>query len=469
MTRRRSQTEHLADFALGLEASDVPGDVLASTRLHLLDTLGCGLAAHGLGSAPYAAARCDGSSGAASAIGVAHGVSADAAALNNGILCHALDFDDTHAASVAHVTTVVAPAALAAAQVFGTSGEELMAAVLAGSEVACRVGIPAGDAFHHRGFHPTAVCGVFGATAAVGRLAGLSAGPLVDAFGIAGSTAAGLLAFLAEGTDTKPLHAGLMAQGAHTAVALAAHGAHGPATVLEGPKGLYDAFLQRPGLEADVADLGVRWETARTALKAYPACHFMHPALDAIDALLAEKRIVPGDIARMTVSLPAAGVDMVLAPLELKRRPRTSYDAKFSAPFAIGALLARGRVDLTTFGADALTDPEILAYADMVDSEVRVYPSFPRAFAGGVRVQRRDGTHVEHHVAAQRGSSENPLDLSEVMAKFERNAGFALSPSSVQELGDWALDLGPRSSLDPLKALEHAQAAEAFATWSRVQ
>lgn len=463
MTRRRSQTEHLATFALGLDVGDVPADVLESARLHVLDTLGCGLAAHGLAAAPHAAARCAGSAGAASAIGVADRVSADAAALNNGILCHALDFDDTHAESIAHVSTVVVPAALAAAQAFGASGEELLAAVLVGSEVVCRIGIPAGDAFHHRGFHPTAICGIFGATVAVGRLAGLRPDELVDALGIAGSTAAGLLAFLAEGTETKPLHAGLMAQGAHTAVALAAHGAHGPAAVLEGPKGLYDAFLQRPGLEVPLDDLGVRWETTRIAFKAYPTCHFMHPALDALDALLTDGGMVPGDARRITVLLPQAGVDMVLAPLELKRRPRTPYDAKFSAPFAIGALLARGCVDLTAFDADALVDPAILAYADVVEHEVRAYPSFPAAFAGGVRVERRDGSDVEHHVSAQRGSPERPLRPADVVAKYERNACFALPASSVEELRDWALGIGERSDLEPLRLFEQAQAAEAFA------
>lgn len=442
---------------------DVPADVLESARLHVLDTLGCGLAAHGLAAAPHAAARCAGSAGAASAIGVADRVSADAAALNNGILCHALDFDDTHAESIAHVSTVVVPAALAAAQAFGASGEELLAAVLVGSEVVCRIGIPAGDAFHHRGFHPTAICGIFGATVAVGRLAGLRPDELVDALGIAGSTAAGLLAFLAEGTETKPLHAGLMAQGAHTAVALAAHGAHGPAAVLEGPKGLYDAFLQRPGLEVPLDDLGVRWQTTRIAFKAYPTCHFMHPALDALDALLTDGGMVPGDARRITVFLPQAGVDMVLAPLELKRRPRTPYDAKFSAPFAIGALLARGCVDLTAFDADALVDPAILAYADVVEYEVRAYPSFPAAFAGGVRVERRDGSDVEHHVSAQRGSPERPLRPADVVAKYERNACFALPASSIKELRDWALDISERSDLEPLRVFEQAHAAEAFA------
>src|SRR6185312_16043558 len=112
--------------------------------------LGCGLAARASGAAAYAAGLGSGAPGEATAIGCEEGQAGDRAALVNGIYCHALDFDDTHPGSIAHVSAVVVPAVLAAAEVAGASGEEMLAALVVGNEVTCRVGRPAEDAFHLR-------------------------------------------------------------------------------------------------------------------------------------------------------------------------------------------------------------------------------------------------------------------------------------------------------------------------------
>lgn len=449
--------ERLAGFATALELDEVPTEVVAAARLHLLDALGCGLAAHGLDAAGYAGASIDASCrGPASAIGVPNGVPPGVAALSNGIACHALDFDDTHAASVAHVSAIVAPAAIAAAQARGADYGALLAALLAGNEITCRVGMPVGDAFHRRGFHATAVCGVFGATAAVGRLAGLSPEQLVNALGIAGSMASGLLAYLADGSDTKRIHAGWMAHAAHTAACLAAAGATGPAAVLEGYRGVYHAFLGRENVEVPTDDLGVHWETPRIAFKPYPACHFLHAAIDATRQLVVDGGVEAG-VDRITVFMPQAGVDMVLSPLEVKRRPRTPYESKFSAPFAIGAQLAHGRLDVTTFTELGLHDEDVLQIASIVDYEARDYPTFPGSFPAGVRIELRDGRQLERHIAHQRGGVEDPMDAPQVIAKFEANARTALGDPAVAELLAAVIDQAPDADLGALQILQDAR------------
>lgn len=135
--------------------------------------------------------------------------------------------------------------------------------------------------FHERGFHPTSVCGVFGATLAAGLLWGLTESQLVGAMGIAGSMASGLFEYLADGSQTKPLHAGWAAHAGIMATQLAQHGARGPASVLEGRFGLYKAYLNRDSaeLERQLDDLGERWETPKIAYKAFPACHYIHGCL----------------------------------------------------------------------------------------------------------------------------------------------------------------------------------------------
>jgi 2-methylcitrate dehydratase PrpD len=446
-TAHMSATRVYARWARGLALEDVPAEVREAAALHLLDALGCGLAAHGLSAAPYASAAADGAGGPATVLGRATGAPPEQAALANGILLHALDFDDTHAASIAHVSAVVVPAALAAAEARGTEGAALLAALLAGSEVTCRVGIPAGDAFHHRGFHPTAICGVFGATVAVGRLAGLEEDALVHALGIAGSMASGLLAYLSDGAATKRVHPGWMAHAAHVAVRLAAAGATGPERVLEDRAGVYRAFLGRevdPGPAA--ATLGSIWETPAVAFKPYPACHFLHPLLDALVAT----GVAREDVDRVTVLAPKAALDMVGWPIERKRRPTTTYDAKFSAPFSVGALLVDGRVDVTTYTDERLDDPAILAVADRVDAEERDYPTFPASFAGGARVRTRTGDLLEHHLEHQRGGPEWPMPPEDVRTKFRDNARVALDDDAAAALEAAVLGVEELPTLEPL-------------------
>src|ERR671924_309514 len=198
---------------------------------------------------------------------------------------HLLDFDDTHSDSVSHVSVVVCPSALGSGEAAGASGREVLTAIVAGNEVVTRVGMAASGAFHQRGFHPTAIGGIFGGTIAASRLAGYDAAQTVSALGIAGSFAGGLFAYLEDGTATKPMHPAWAAHGALLASRLAALGAEGPPSVIEGRFGLYHAFVgAQPGevdIDSQLADLGRRWETTRIAYKPYPACHFIHGSLGA--------------------------------------------------------------------------------------------------------------------------------------------------------------------------------------------
>jgi 2-methylcitrate dehydratase PrpD len=459
-----SATQDLARFAAVLDVNDAPAPVRDAVGLHLLDVLGCGLAAVGTDAAPYA--RELGSAaeaGSACALGVAGPIAPATAALVNGIACHALDFDDTHPGSIAHVSAVVAPAALAAAQAAGADGAGLATALLVGSEVTCRVGRPAGDAFHLRGFHPTAICGVFGATAAVARLVGLDERAITHALGIAGSMAGGLMAFLSDGSDTKRVHAGWMAHAAHHAVALARHGATGPAAVLEGHNGLYEAFIDRRDVDprALTADLGSAWETLDIAFKPYPACHFVHAPLDALAELCDEHDLEVQQIERITVLSPPAGIELVADPLERKRRPATPYESKFSAPFAIAAWLHVGAVDATTFAGPLLEDADVLALAQKVDYEPFEYDTFPASLPGGVRVVLRSGVVLERHLRHQRGGAQNPVGAQDVRAKYRRNARTALDEPDTARLEEAVLGLGQLPDLRAFAVLRTAAARAA--------
>jgi 2-methylcitrate dehydratase PrpD len=418
--------ERFAAWALELELDAVPPPVVEAAKLHVLDVLGCGLAAHGLDVATEGRSTMSelGGEAEASVIGLDTGLPAANAAFANGMLCHGLDFDDTHSDSVSHVSTVVVPAALALAEARGATGRELLTAVIAGNEVVTRIGMARPGAFHERGFHPTAICGIFGATAAAARLGWLSAADAASALGIAGSMASGLFAYLDDATATKPIHPAWAAHGALVAARLAAHGAEGPTGVLEGRFGVFHAFLDtRIDLEPQLADLGERWETPRIAFKPFPACHFIHGSLGATETL--GNGIDPGEIEEVVVIVPEAGVSLVLEPVASKVAPRTDYEGKFSLQYSTAAMLVHGRVGLTTYTPEALADPHVLELARKVRYETKEYATYPAAFPGGVRIRLRDGRMLEADFPHQLGAPGNPMSPQQVLEKFRENAALA--------------------------------------------
>ncbi len=441
----KAAAERLAAFTTGLAYEAVPPDVVEAAKLHLLDTLGCGLAAHALdvATAGRAAAAEMGGTPEATVIGLGRRLPAAQAALANAMLGHGLDFDDTHADAICHVSVVVGPAALAVGEARGAPGRDVVAALVGGSEIVARLGMAAAGAFHRRGFHPTGVCGIFGATAAAARLDGLDARAAARALGIAGSLASGLLAFLEDGSPTKPIHPGWAAHGAIMATRLVAHGAAGPAAVLEGRYGLYDAFVGQDGLalEREISDLGARWETRRIAVKPYPACHYMHGVLGAAERATGGQALAPDEIVDVVVTVPEAAVPIVLEPAAAKLAPRTGYDGKFSLPYSTAAMLVRGTVGVATYTETAIGDPVVLEVARRVRYETRPYPTAARAFPGGIRIRLRDGRTLEADCPHQKGAPDNPLSAAEIAAKYRRNAGLALPPAAVAALQAVVLDL----------------------------
>jgi 2-methylcitrate dehydratase PrpD len=297
--------------------------------------------------------------------------------------------------------------------------------------------------FHARGFHATAVCGVFGATAAACRLRHTDAATAASALGIAGSFAGGLFVYLDEGTPTKPIHPAWAAHGALIAADLAARGAQGPTTVLEGRFGFYHAFIgAEPGtvtLEEELADLGERWETPRIAFKPYPACHFIHGSLGATASLLSE--IDADQISHIEVTVPEAAVALVLEPAADKAEPRTEYEGKFSLPYSTAAMIVSGKVDIGTYTGAAMSDPQVLELSRKVSYTVRDYETWPAAFPGGVRITTADGSVLEADQPHQLGSPENPMTADQVIEKFRANASLALDATSVAELETSVLEL----------------------------
>lgn len=424
--------ERLAEWSSGLQLTSVPPEVVEAAKLHLLDAVGTGLA--GLAFAEMEAARAValeiGGEEEATALGLPRRVGASAAALANGATMHALDFDDTHEVTLIHSSVVVAATVLAVGEATGASGAEVLAAAIGGYEISSRVGLTAPGELHLKGFHPTSVCGVFAAAAAAARLRGLSAEQTANALGIAGSQASGLMEYLADGSQTKPLHAGWAAHAGITAAALAAHGATGPASVLEGRFGLLASHLGEFDEAALTAELGSRWETPLIAFKAYPCCHLSHAILDAVTA----SGLGPDGVEEIVAEVAGeVAVGLVLEPADRKLRPATPYEAKFSLPYCIAALLVRGELGLDSFTEEAIADERVLELAAKVRYEVVDFGAAGSEISGGVR-GRAGGRGCEARVLRPRGTPSNPMSGDEVREKFLRNATLALPEPEAAQL-----------------------------------
>lgn len=401
----------------------------------VLDLLGNSLAAADQEPARVAEAVAAEWGGTPAATSLAGGTRypAPSAALVNGTLAHALDFDDTHLPSVLHPSAPVLPAALATAQAHGRSGAQLLDAAGLGIELAVRLGMAGYDeelgnsVFFERGLHATAICGAVGAAVASALLQGLDAAGVAHAAGIAASMGSGIIEANRTGGTIKRVHCGWAAHAGVSAADLARHGLTGPPTVVEGRFGFLEAFCGDAGRAGVVVDgFTTEWELPGIFFKPYPCNHFTHAGVDAALRLRAEG-LDPDDVVELELGVPTAVLRTIGEPAEEKARPRSGYHAAFSGPYTVAAaLLGGGGLGLfhEDFTDEAAADPARLALA----AKVRCVPDpecdaiFPRQFPAVLTAVLKDGTRRQARVSANRGGPDNPLSAEELATKFRLNA-----------------------------------------------
>lgn len=431
--------EALGTFAAGLTPSGLPPEVAEKAAHLLLDTAGVALAA-----APEDFARSVqvvalrlGGPPEATLWGRAERVGMASAVLANGTLAHGLDYDDTLEEAIVHTGCCCATAALAVGEARRAPGAAVLAAIAAGVEVMAAVGLVAPGAFHRRGFHPTALCGPFGAAAAAGNLLGLSPAALATAFGLCGSQAGGIIEYLADGSWSKRLHAGWATHAGVTAALLAGEGFTAPRTVFEGTHGFFRAFAGEgpdPGrLARLVRSLGREWAILRLVFKTYPCGSINQPYMDCAARIRAKHRPDPAAVREVLCRTPEGAVHRLWEPLAEKRRPAAPYGAKFSLPYCIALVLVEGEAGVEGFTEAKIRDPRILALAEKVRYVVDPTLPYPQRFTGHVRVTLADGRVLEETQDAPRGGPEMPLSAEELAAKFRANAARALPALQVEE------------------------------------
>ena len=431
-----SLAPRLARFAAELSFDQLPPPVIAAVGDRLLDTLGVCVAGRELDAtrAAYAMSLEVGAGDQASVIGGGRRLPAVWAALVNGTCAHGLDFDDSHLPSIVHPSATLVPAVFAQAEASGADAHETIVALVAAYELMIRLANAQYDpelgnsVFFERGLHATSMLGALAAAAACARLRGLDGEGIAHALAIACSQSAGLLESNRAGGSVKRIHTGWAAHAAIAAAALAAHGVTGPPTVLEGRFGYFQAFCGERWNPAAVTEaLGERWDTLDIHVKPYPCNHFTHAIVDAVRRLRSSG-LAPEEVAAVEIGTAGPSLRTIGEPIEVKRHPRSSYEARFSAPFVFATALVGGGglgVAEEDFGDAALTDVRRQALAECCDVTVDADCDrlFPGAFPAVVRVRTRAGEELEARVDFNRGSPTHPLSPEELRSKLEQTAG----------------------------------------------
>ena len=426
-------TETLSDWLVTSRENGLPDDELAHARYYTLDWLGSALA--GTTTPPgrilldYAESQPSGSN---AIIGSAAKKSAEVAALANGGLSHIVEMDDVDRGSVMHPATVVIPAALAIAERDACSESDFLAAVVAGYEIAIRIGEAVGKRHYHY-FHNTATCGVFGATAAAGWLLNLNREQFVWALGNAGTMAAGLWEFNRDGAMSKHLHAGQAASNGIRAADLAAMGFTGTRAILEGERGFFAATAPDADPARVIAGLGEQpFKISGVSIKPHASCRHTHPAVDA--ALTLRDQLTAG-IERIDIETYQAAMTLCDNP-----DPQTPYAAKFSLHYCVASALERGRAGLHDFDPDCLHEVPVRRL--MAVTEARVNPDYeahyPAEWNVALRVALTDGEILEAAISHPKGDPENALAQTELEAKFRSMVAI----DDAEALINWVNNLG---------------------------
>lgn len=420
MSEFTSLVERIAKWSHALRLDAIPDDARKVAKRCIVDLVGVSIAGASreqsrrisdYASQAYAP-------GPSTTIGSSARLSPVGAALVNGTVGHVLDFDDTSYTGIMHGSTVVFPAALAAAESVSADGRRLLEAFVAGSEVTYAIAVLCGHGHYHKGWWSTATFGTIGAAAAASKALGLSEQQTACALSLASLQAGAQKA--AFGTDAKPYLAGQAAAAGVESALLASAGQDAPRSALEGRNGfiqvLNDGVVDCEGIET----LGTHWRLVDPGVffKQYPVCSAAHAAVEVTQRLM-DKHGLEGDSIRKVI----CEVPPLVATSLVYEIPGSLQEAQFSMPFAVGTMLARRRLGVRDLSEKALSDPRV--QSGMSKVEMRRVDALENAEAPeGARVMLKtdDGSEVAEYLGVPKGMPGNPMSDDQLHEKYLRCA-----------------------------------------------
>jgi 2-methylcitrate dehydratase PrpD len=376
----------------------------------------------------------------ATVIGRGVKLSAQNAALVNGANTHGLDFDDGHTHGSAHPSGAVFPAVLAAAEQYGSAPREIVLAAVMGYDVMCRIAAASHPATARRGWHNTAIAGVFGAAAAVAKLLALDVAQTADALGLAGSFSGGIREYLDQGAEVKRLHPGKAARDGLLCAELAKRGITGPAKVLEGRYGFGNTHANgEMKWDRLLLGLGERHEIEYVYFKPYPCCRHYHSIVDGILALRERHGFTAADVKHIDMGLYAVGMNG-----HDHKHCDNLLDAQMSAPAAAALAIVDGGIAAQRFLPESLERLEVQRLIAACDTRIddeceRIYPG---RRSGVVRIDLEDGRSFETRVLDPKGEGDSPMTDDDLKRKFTVNCEAIIGTENAGRLMEvvWGFD-----------------------------
>ncbi len=451
-------TRGMAEFVSGLTYESIPAEVLARTRLLVLDAVGCALYATDFEWSRILQERLGelDTSRTCTVWGTKLGLSAPHAALVNGTQVQGFELDDVHRQGMLHVGAVVLPALIAVAESRpGMSGKEFLTAAVAGYEIGPRVGICMGSEHSAQGWHTGATIGVFSAAAGAARSLRLDPDRTVHALGIAGTQSCGLMA-AQYGAMVKCMHAGRASQSGLYGAFLADAGFTGIRNVFESEYGGFCTTFSRSKdrfkLPELTAGLGSVWQTMGVSLKFYSCLGANHTTLDAIRELQAECPFGAEDVQKIVVH----GSQGIVDRAGWKYSPQGVASAQHNLSYCVATWLLENDCFVDQFSEAKAADPARMALADKV--QVQHEPAFTAKGSrfrhmARVEVFLNNRKRLERTVETAIGSGKRFASEADVVSKFEKLAIHAFPKSQLEQLRDSILGLDRLSDVTQMALL----------------
>jgi 2-methylcitrate dehydratase PrpD len=358
------------------------------------------------------------------------------ACYTNGTTGHAVELDDCTNEGGGHPAVTIMPAVLAMAEETGAGGRDVLTAITVGYETFIKIGKASNyQSLFVRGFHPTALLGMFGATMAASRLLGLNVEKATNAMGIVGSYVSGNLECYTDGSYTKRLHGGTASSAGVTAALLAKKGYTGPRTILEGPRGFFHAYCTDPRVE-ELFKKGAP-EIERVSFKPHACCRFNQAGIDAVLELSEENGMDWRRIRSILIELAETPYNIVGQPKEIKFNPKSAVDGQFSAPYSVAIACIEKRAFLEEYTEESIQRPDVLECMKKITTKHSpdLDRFFPESFPTKITITMEDEETYTGEVRYPKGDPENPLSWNEILEKFDRcMANASMQPEKHGEL-----------------------------------
>lgn len=421
-------------------------NMIKKAQIILLDTIGVILAATSLN---YSAGRIltqfvkeQGGEPECTLMGRNFKTSCVQACLVNSTMGYYCDNEAHHPGAILHPAAVAIPTSLAFAEREGLTGKDLLAAMVLGIEVSCRVSYAINpQALYEKGLHPTSICCGFGAFAIGAYLMDLELEQIINGLGLVGNQASGLLAWASDKTEnSRPFNPGIAARNGATAALLSQLGFGGPTSIFHGEYNLFKAFSH--GEERKEELFFPQWRFNELAIKLYSSCSFTHPGLDGLLQLMKEYQLSARNIKKIILRYPASGVHMI------HNHALKSHNAQYV--MAVAAV--KGNILMDDILHDRLSHPEIQRLSENMEliGDEELEKNYPDQYESIVELETDDGRTLKKHIDWPKGSIQNPLTEEEIKEKFIKNATTVIPQERAYQIIDWVSDAPEKKNLDDL-------------------